>query len=122
VVLITHDLGVVAESCEEVVVMYAGRVVERAPVEALFAQPRHPYTAGLLASIPSAGERAEQGGERRRLRAIPGRVPGLTERPQGCRFRDRCDRATAACETLPPLVEKAPGHQVACHHPLEVRP
>ena len=126
VMLITHDLGVVAETCEEVVVMYAGQVAERATVSALFEHPMHPYTAGLLASIPTAGERrgegeGGEGHDKRRLRAIPGRVPGLTERPAGCRFRDRCDRATAVCEQQPPLLEREPGHFVACHHPVEAK-
>ncbi|XXF80614.1 ABC transporter ATP-binding protein [Myxococcaceae bacterium GXIMD 01537] len=116
VMLITHDLGVVAESCDAVVVMYAGRVVERAPVKALFARPAHPYTAGLLRSMPSAqsGE-----GERRRLQAIPGGVPSLRERPVGCRFRARCERAQEVCaREEPPLQLQREGQWAACHHPV----
>jgi len=113
--LITHDLGVVAETCDEVVVMYAGRVVERAPVRDLFRHPAHPYTAGLLRSIP----RLEQG-RAQRLWAIPGSVPALGAWPSGCRFRDRCDRATEICAQVdPPLEAKRPGQLAACHHPVE---
>jgi peptide/nickel transport system ATP-binding protein len=112
--LITHDLGVVAETCDEVVVMYAGRVVERAPVRDLFRHPAHPYTAGLLRSIP----RFEGG--REKLWAIPGSVPALGAWPSGCRFRDRCDRATGICAQVdPPLEPKREGQLAACHHPVE---
>jgi len=116
--LITHDLGVVAETCDQVSVMYAGRVVERAPVRAIFHHPAHPYTAGLLRSIPRM-EAAS--GERQRLWAIPGSVPALGAWPSGCRFRDRCDRATEICARVdPPLEPKREGQQAACHHPVEV--
>jgi len=112
--LITHDLGVVAETCDEVAVMYAGRVVERAPVGDIFRRPAHPYTAGLLRSIP----RLE--GERERLWAIPGAVPALGAWPSGCRFRDRCDRATEICARVdPPLEPRREGQLAACHHPVE---
>jgi peptide/nickel transport system ATP-binding protein len=118
VMLITHDLGVVAESCDAVVVMYAGRVVERAAVKALFARPAHPYTAGLLRSIPSTQD-AGGGGERRRLKAIPGMVPSLRNRPTGCRFRDRCERALDVCAKVdPPLELKREGQWAACHNPV----
>jgi peptide/nickel transport system ATP-binding protein len=118
VMLITHDLGVVAESCDAVVVMYAGRVVERAQVKALFARPSHPYTAGLLRSIPSAQETGGAG-ERRRLKAIPGMVPSLRNRPSGCRFRDRCERALDVCAKVdPPLEQKREGQWAACHNPV----
>src|SRR5438094_8517164 len=83
--LITHDLGVVAETCDDVVVMYAGHVVEHAPAAALFARPRHPYTAGLLRSVPSFG--APRGPHKRRLQEIPGLVPRLDRLPTGCRFQ-----------------------------------
>ncbi len=117
VMLITHDLGVVAETCEEVVVMYAGRVVERAKAARLFASPRHPYTAGLLRSIPGAAHR--EGTTKKRLAAIPGVVPALGQWPTGCRFRDRCDRAVEACARIdPPLAEVAPGREAACHNPV----
>ncbi|MBN1210312.1 MAG: ABC transporter ATP-binding protein [Myxococcaceae bacterium] len=118
VMLITHDLGVVAESCDAVVVMYAGRVVEQAPVRALFRQPAHPYTAGLLRSIPSFQE-ARGGGGRQRLKAIPGMVPSLRRLPVGCRFRDRCERALEVCARVePPLELKRDGQSAACHNPV----
>jgi peptide/nickel transport system ATP-binding protein len=118
VMLITHDLGVVAESCDAVVVMYAGRVVEQAPVKALFARPAHPYTAGLLRSIPSFQDVAG-GGERQRLRAIPGMVPSLRRLPGGCRFRERCDRALPVCAQVdPPLEPKREDQSAACHNPV----
>jgi peptide/nickel transport system ATP-binding protein len=114
IVLITHDLGVVAEMAQRVVVMYAGRKVEEAPVEALFAQPLHPYTKGLLGSIPRLAEAAE-GGERKRLVEIPGMVPSLKEAVPGCLFAPRCPHATARCAAeYPPLEEQGAGHWVAC--------
>jgi peptide/nickel transport system ATP-binding protein len=117
VLLITHDLGVVAESCDEVVVMYAGRVVERASVEALFRRPAHPYTEGLLRSMPA--RQMGGAGERQRLRTIPGLVPGLGRLPAGCRFRDRCERAQEVCARVEPVLEtKREGQQAACHHPV----
>jgi peptide/nickel transport system ATP-binding protein len=110
IVLITHDLGVVAEFVDEVVVMYAGRVVEHAPTSALFSTPLHPYTQGLLASVPGA-----QPGDQSRLRTIEGMVPDLARLPPGCRFRERCPRAVAACaETDPELVTLGSGRAVAC--------
>jgi peptide/nickel transport system ATP-binding protein len=113
IVLITHDLGVVAEMAQRVVVMYAGRKVEEAPVRQLFAQPRHPYTLGLMKSIPRLG--AAELATRRRLAEIPGRVPSLKEDIPGCIFAPRCAYATAQCHAeYPPLEQKAPGHQVAC--------
>ncbi|MGH8618121.1 MAG: ABC transporter ATP-binding protein [Burkholderiales bacterium] len=114
IVLITHDLGVVAEMAQRVVVMYAGRKVEEAPVGALFAHPRHPYTQGLLQSIPRLGV-AQQGGARPRLAEIPGTVPSLKEAIPGCLFAPRCAHATERCHReYPPLETKAPGHTVAC--------
>jgi len=108
-ILITHDLGVVAEQADEVAIMYAGRVVEHAPVEAVFAQPRHPYTQALLRAMPTLGHR------RSRLETIPGQVPSLTQMPSGCAFRDRCPIHVEACAAaVPPLEEHAPGHLVAC--------
>jgi len=107
--LITHDLGIVAEQADEVAIMYAGRIVERVPVREIFDMPLHPYTAGLLASIPGIG------GRRRRLEAIPGIVPDPLDLPSGCRFRDRCPRAIDACRVVDPLLEeKSPGHFAAC--------
>jgi len=108
-VLISHDLGVVAEQADEVAIMYAGRIVERAAVVALFARPRHPYTQALLRSMPMLGRHRE------RLETIPGQVPSLTARLPGCAFRDRCAVAEEACGLRPPaLVEVTPAHWVAC--------
>ncbi len=113
IVLITHDLGVVAEMAQRVVVMYAGRKVEEAPVAALFARPRHPYTQGLLASIPRLG--AAGLGGRNRLAEIPGTVPSLREDITGCIFAPRCAHATERClREYPPLEHKTGGHWVAC--------
>jgi oligopeptide/dipeptide ABC transporter ATP-binding protein len=113
IVLITHDLGVVAEMAQRVVVMYAGRKVEEAPVHALFAQPRHPYTLGLINSIPRLG--AVHVGPRPRLTEIPGTVPSLRDAPAGCVFEPRCAYATGRCRAeYPPLELKSPGHYAAC--------
>jgi peptide/nickel transport system ATP-binding protein len=112
VLLITHAMGVVAEVAQRVVVMYAGKVVEEAPVGELFARPRHPYTQGLIRSIPRIDLAAEH---RQRLEAIPGTVPKLVAPPEGCRFAPRCKFAQARCTAAtPPLREVAPGHKVAC--------
>ncbi|ADU62771.1 MAG: ABC transporter ATP-binding protein [Pseudodesulfovibrio sp.] len=105
--LITHDLGVVARMAGRVAVMYAGKVVELCDVGPLFAKPLHPYTQGLLASVPVLGDRTE-------LNPIPGIVPGIFDLPEGCRFRPRCQRAFDRCTTLPPLLEAEPGRQVRC--------
>jgi len=111
IMLITHAMGVVAETCQRGVVMYAGKVVEEAPVEALFGDPRHPYTQGLIRSIP----RVDRAAQRQRLEAIPGSVPSLLTPPPGCRFAARCKFATEICtRTMPPLKEVAPGHYVRC--------
>jgi peptide/nickel transport system ATP-binding protein len=141
ILLITHDLGVVAETCDEVIVMYAGRVVERAKAAELFAHPRHPYTAGLLRSVPSYGEAAEgadadgvgvggggasavpaQSGERARrprLLEIKGMVPPLTALPKGCKFVDRCAYAQERCRAEEPALLPIGPSQVRCHFPLE---
>ena len=109
VLLITHDLGVVAERTNRVAVMYAGKIVEHAAPDAIFKQPLHPYTAGLINSMPGLGA------PKRRLQAIPGMVPSPLDWPSGCHFRDRCGRADSRCAaTHPPLLERAPGHWVAC--------
>ena len=109
IILITHDLGVVAEVADEVVVMYAGCVVEQAPVHVLFAEPQHPYTVGLLGSIPRLQ------GEPRRLAAIVGQVPSPLRIPPGCRFAERCPFADAKCHAeSPPLLELGDGHRAAC--------
>ena len=111
VIFIAHDLGVIAEIADHVVVMYAGRVAEQAAVGALFAQPLHPYTRGLLASMPQLQQHAKS-----RLPTIPGVVPALTELPSGCRFSNRCARATPACVAEPALELAHDDHHVACHH------
>jgi peptide/nickel transport system ATP-binding protein len=109
VLLITHDLGVVAERADEVAVMYAGKIVERATPEAIFSRPMHPYTIGLLNSMPG------RGAPKRRLQAIPGMVPNPLDWPTGCHFRDRCVRADAGCaQAQPPLIEVETDHSVAC--------
>jgi oligopeptide/dipeptide ABC transporter ATP-binding protein len=108
ILLITHDLGVVAQLCDRVGVMYAGQLVEVAPVEDIFRAPRHPYTQALLAALPTGGQ--ERGG----LRVIEGRVPDLTDPPPGCRFAPRCPYRMPECERIPPLAEDPGGHHIAC--------
>ncbi len=113
--LITHDLGVIAEMADRVVVMYAGSKVEEAPVEALFERPLHPYTIGLLASVPSIGRYREPAADQEQLAEIPGTVPGLSELPRGCAFAPRCALANERCRSqAPPLEEKRAGHAVSC--------
>jgi peptide/nickel transport system ATP-binding protein len=115
IMLITHDLGVVAEVAEHVVVMYAGRKVEEAPAAQLFANPRHPYTQGLLGAVPKLGSSLE--GETSRLSEIPGLVPSLKQRIVGCVFAGRCAQATDLCRQAAPALElKAPAHLAACHY------
>jgi peptide/nickel transport system ATP-binding protein len=110
VLLITHDLGVVAENCTRVIVMYAGEVVEEATTIDLFARAHHPYTEGLLGAMPRVG------GEKDRLATIPGTVPPPTNWPQGCRFRDRCPYSWERCESEhPPLYQIGAGHTSRCH-------
>ena len=109
-VLISHDLGVVADLCSRVCVMYAGRIVEQAPTEKLFAHPAHPYTQGLLGALP------DMIGPRRRLSAIPGGVPEPWNLPPGCAFAPRCNLATAACMKQPMFSLMEPGHDAACVH------
>ncbi len=122
IVLITHDLGVVAETTERVVVMYAGRKVEEAPVEALFAEPLHPYTRGLMRAIPRLDVEADAAGTRPRLQEIPGLVPILTKPIVGCAFAPRCGFATDRCRReAPPLVQGGAGHTVACWEVERVR-
>jgi oligopeptide/dipeptide ABC transporter ATP-binding protein len=112
IVLITHDLGVIAEMASRVVVMYAGRVVEEAPVRDLFKDPRHPYTQGLLGSVPVIGRKAETG---RRLQEIPGIVPSPLETPTGCRFHPRCPKTMDVCrEKEPPMVHLDEHRRVNC--------
>jgi peptide/nickel transport system ATP-binding protein len=109
VLLITHDLGIVAERAQRVIVMYAGQIVEEAPVRELFAAPHHPYTTALLAAVPRLGARRD------RLETIPGQVPSAEAWPTGCRFRERCPSAFDRCATEPPLYRIGSGHRSRCH-------
>jgi oligopeptide/dipeptide ABC transporter ATP-binding protein len=110
ILLITHDLGVIAETAHRVVVMYSGLVVEEGPVEPLFAEPKHPYTAGLLGAVPSLARRGE------RLATIPGNVPSPFDRPPGCPYATRCPYAMDVCRAVRPVLgEVAPAHRVRCH-------
>ena len=114
IILITHNLGVVADIADRVIVMYAGRKAEEAPVQELFAHPQHPYTVGLLGAVPRPGLDGQ------RLQEIPGRVPSLAELPDHCAFADRCPRADELTRSqVPPLREVRPEHLVACFHPGE---
>jgi len=112
IILITHDMGIVAEMADRVIVMYAGRKVEEGAVADVFESPRHPYTSGLLDALPRLSSAP---GPRRRLTEIPGMVPPLTRLPEGCRFAARCPLANQRCvEAYPPFEEKAPGQWAAC--------
>ena len=112
---ITHDLSVVAGLADDIAVMYAGRIVETGRVATVLDRPMHPYTHGLIGSVPSRNRRGS------RLRQIPGMTPSLLNLPVGCAFRTRCARADAACEADPPITEPVPGHALRCFHPqLEV--
>jgi peptide/nickel transport system ATP-binding protein len=126
ILLISHDLGVVAQNADRVAVMYAGRIVEEAPVDSLFKDPKHPYTSGLLRSLPrrsgaSTIDARGTGGARKRLEAIPGTVPDLAELPPGCAFAPRCPLEFDLCgSAVPPLTEIASGHLAACYKHQEV--
>lgn len=112
ILMITHDLGVVAEFCDHVVVMYAGMIVEKAPVDRIFNNPRHPYTHGLLASVPQLGRKQTY------LPTIPGMVPAVGDRPQGCYYADRCERVTDFCwHNIPPLDGRGTEIRLACWNP-----
>jgi len=113
ILFITHDLGVIAELCDRVTVMYAGCVVEQANVTELFSTPRHPYTQGLLRSIPRLDATPKQP-----LTTIPGAVPALIDMPEGCRFRNRCLNAEDDCELRSPDLVHTAEHEFACHHPV----
>ncbi|MGE3973312.1 MAG: ABC transporter ATP-binding protein [Bdellovibrionales bacterium] len=119
-ILITHDLGVVSETCDEVAVMYAGKIIEYGTVHEIFEQPKHWYTKGLLNSIPHF----ESGHRRERLETIPGIVPNLLDLKVGCRFQDRCKNAHPHCREKEPLLERATSdkHRVACFYPVEGTP
>ena len=119
IILITHDLGIVAEMADRVMVMYSGRKVEEAAVAPLFRSPRHPYTQGLLGAVPKLG--SSVAGRRAKLVEIPGVVPSVKQRINGCAFASRCTLATELCRQISPaLEEKAPGHLAACHYaPME---
>jgi peptide/nickel transport system ATP-binding protein len=120
IIMITHDLGVVAETCARVMVMYAGRKVEEAPVAELFGAPLHPYTQGLMASVPKLDLQGGGPGRRPRLAEIPGMVPALKGELKGCAFAPRCPRASDACRAgAPPLERRGEGHWVACWIPGE---
>ncbi len=115
IILITHDLGVVADMAQRVIVMYAGTIVEQARVEELFAHPRHPYTVGLLGAVPKLYSSLEAGAEDGRLQEIAGTVPSMREEIIGCAFAPRCVLATARCREQAPFLElKGPGHAAAC--------
>lgn len=119
IIMITHDLGVVAETCDDVAVMYCGNIVETADVKTLFGHPQHPYTKGLIESIPSFD--STTGASRERLPTIEGMVPSLFDLPKGCNFQDRCKSATDKCRGAngePKLSEVKSGHLVSCFHPL----
>jgi dipeptide transport system ATP-binding protein len=115
-ILITHDMGVVAETAQRVIVMYAGQIVEEQRAEALFAAPRHPYTSALLEALPERSQGT------RRLPTIPGMVPGLGDRPEGCLFHPRCRYADARCSSHQPALERLDGARVRCHYPLGAPP
>jgi peptide/nickel transport system ATP-binding protein len=109
-IVVTHDIAILYQIADTILIMYAGRLAEKAPAETIVARPRHPYTELLVGSLPEVGVRYEQ----KRLRGLPGSPPSLLEPPQGCRFRDRCPLATARCSQQPPFREVESGHHVAC--------
>jgi oligopeptide/dipeptide ABC transporter ATP-binding protein len=117
IILITHDLGVIADMCDDVIVMYGGRIAESGPVDAIFDSPTHPYTRGLLDSIPRLSHPRKE-----RLRIIKGMVPALKDMPKGCRFQNRCPHAIDICRVeQPPLDQVGPDHFAACHRWQEIR-
>jgi peptide/nickel transport system ATP-binding protein len=114
-IVITHDISILYQIADSIMVMYAGKVVEKAPTDAIMNAPRHPYTKLLISSLPKVGVKYSE----KRLRGIPGNPPLLLKAPAGCRFRERCPAACASCLETPPLVQVAEGHQVACWKELE---
>lgn len=112
---ITHDLAVVAGLADRIAVMYAGRVVEAGQTDDVIDNPRHPYTVGLLGSVPSANRRGQ------RLTQIPGMTPNMLELPDGCAFRDRCTHNDDQCSTTPPITTENSGHSIRCFHPQHVK-
>jgi peptide/nickel transport system ATP-binding protein len=122
IIMITHDLGVIADMADRVMVMYTGLKVEEAPVNDLYDQPQHPYTIGLMASIPRVDSLAPNGAPLHRLEEIPGVVPSLRRKITGCTFAPRCRYAVDHCRrVMPPLEEKVPGHWAACWETDRVR-
>ncbi|KIQ00642.1 methionine ABC transporter ATP-binding protein [Agrobacterium tumefaciens] len=113
IIWITHDLSVVSELADTVAVMYAGKIIESGPVDKVLGAPRHPYTHGLIGSVPGAHVTG------RHLAQIPGMTPNLLNLPEGCAFRERCERAEELCRTTPPLTHMAPARSVRCLHPIE---
>jgi peptide/nickel transport system ATP-binding protein len=109
-IVVTHDIAILYQIADTILIMYAGRLAEKAPAETIVAHPRHPYTELLIGSLPEVGVRYEE----KRLRGLAGSPPSLLEPPEGCRFRDRCPLATARCAQQPPFREVEPGHHVAC--------
>ena len=112
-VWVTHDLAVVSSLADDICVMYAGRVVESGPADSVIASPRHPYTAGLLASVPAEHEPGT------RLPQVPGSTPSLANLPSGCAFAPRCPKAGPACTTTPPVQHFEDGRTALCHYPIE---
>jgi peptide/nickel transport system ATP-binding protein len=113
---ITHDLSVVAGLADRIMVMYAGKIVETGAIATVIERPQHPYTRGLIGSVPGAMPRGK------RLFQIPGMAPAPLNLPPGCRFKARCSRADSICDTMPELVELNPGHRARCHHPFDAKP
>ena len=109
-IVITHDISVLYQVADTILVMYAGHLAEKAPADVIINSPRHPYTKLLISSLPEIGVRYDE----KQLVGIPGTPPALLDPPEGCRFRDRCPLASAKCNERPPFVEVEPGHQVAC--------
>jgi peptide/nickel transport system ATP-binding protein len=109
-IVVTHDIAILYQIADTILIMYAGRLAEKAPAETIVARPRHPYTELLVGSLPEVGVRYEQ----KRLKGLAGSPPSLLDPPGGCRFRDRCPLATARCAQQPPFRQVAPGHHVAC--------